>query len=89
MEEFSLAPRPGEVYNLGGGRQNSISVLEAIERVQKLLGRKLSWEYVDQPRKGDHICYISNLTKLQTHYPNWNVSRSLDDILKDLTRQPG
>jgi CDP-paratose 2-epimerase len=88
MDEFFQAPRPGEVYNLGGGRANSISVLEAIERLQSLLERKLSWEYVDRPRIGDHICYYSNLAKFQSHYPRWQVSRSLDDILADLTGVP-
>jgi CDP-paratose 2-epimerase len=86
MEEFFLAPRCGEVYNLGGGRGNSVSVLEAIEMVQEFSGRKLSWEYVDQARKGDHICYISNVSKFRAHYPAWKISRSLDDILADLSK---
>src|SRR3984893_15991355 len=59
IEEFAANPRPGEVYNLGGGRENSISMLEAIAKIEALTGRKLDWRYVDQARKGDHICYIS------------------------------
>src|SRR5205807_3556208 len=59
IEEFALNPRPGEVYNLGGGRANSVSMLEAIERIEQMTGRRLDWRYVDEARKGDHICYIS------------------------------
>jgi CDP-paratose 2-epimerase len=84
IEEFAANPRPGEVYNLGGGRSNSISMLEAIKRIEQMTGRKLNWRYVEEARKGDHICYISNLTKFQTHYPNWRVTRSLDSILEEM-----
>src|SRR6202451_4042964 len=68
FEEFARNPRPGEVYNLGGGRANSVSMLEAIARIESLTGRKISWTYSEQARKGDHICYISNLSKLQSRY---------------------
>lgn len=84
IEEFAADPRPGEVYNLGGGRNNSVSMLEAIKRIEQITGRKLDWRYVQEPRKGDHICYISNLGKFQTHYPNWRVTRSLDSILEEI-----
>jgi len=84
VEEFAANPRPGEVYNLGGGRANSISMLEAIERIEQMTGRKLDWRYVDEARKGDHICYISNLGKLKSHYPNWKVTRGLDAILEEI-----
>jgi CDP-paratose 2-epimerase len=84
IEEFTANPRPGEVYNMGGGRENSISLLEAIARIDELTGRKLDWHYVEQARKGDHICYISNLRKFQTHYPNWKITRSLDAILEEI-----
>jgi CDP-paratose 2-epimerase len=84
IEEFAANPRPGEVYNLGGGRANSISMLEAIERIEQMTGRKLDWRYVDEARKGDHICYISNLGKLKRHYPNWKVTRGLDAILEEI-----
>jgi CDP-paratose 2-epimerase len=83
FEEFAAAPRAGEVYNLGGGRANSISVLEAIARIEELTGRKIHVTCVDQPRKGDHICYISDLRKFQSHYPNWRVTRTLDQILRE------
>jgi CDP-paratose 2-epimerase len=84
MEEFAANPRPGEVYNLGGGRANSVSILEAIDRLERMTGRKLNWVYHDQNRKGDHICYISDLRKLRAHYPNWTVTRSLNSTLEEI-----
>ena len=84
FEAFAANPRPGEVYNLGGGRENSVSVLEAIARIEELSGRKIKWVYNDQARKGDHICYISDLRKLESHFPGWRITRSLDDILKEM-----
>ncbi len=84
FEEFARNPRPGEVYNLGGGRANSVSILEAIARMEALTGRKINWTYSEQARKGDHICYISNLAKLKSHYPGWSVTRSLDTILDEM-----
>src|SRR6266404_2979105 len=84
IEEFAANPRTGEVYNLGGGRENSISMLEAIAKIEGLTGRKLDWQYVDEARKGDHICYISNLRKFQKHYPKWKITRSMDAILEEM-----
>ena len=84
MEEFAANPRPGDVYNLGIGRANSVSILEAIDRLERMTGCKLNWVYHDQNRKGDHICYISNLRKLRAHYPNWTVTRSLDSTLEEI-----
>lgn len=84
FEEFARNPRPGEVYNLGGGRGNSVSMLEAISRIEALTGRKIQWTYSEQARKGDHVCYISNLAKLKSHYRNWSLTRSLDSILEEM-----
>jgi len=84
IEEFAANPRPGEVYNMGGGRQNSISMMEAIARIEEATGRKMEWRYVDEARIGDHICYISNLEKFKSHYPNWKITRSLDTILEEI-----
>ena len=81
VEEFAANPRPGEVYNLGGGRENSVSMLEAIAKIEQMSGKKLQWKYVDQNRIGDHICYISNLAKFRSHYPNWSITIGLDEIL--------
>jgi CDP-paratose 2-epimerase len=84
VEEFARSPRPGEVYNIGGGRRNSISLLEAVARIEEMTGNKIRCEYREQPRIGDHICYISNLGKLQAHFPDWGITRSLDQILKEI-----
>jgi CDP-paratose 2-epimerase len=84
IEEFAANPRPGEVYNMGGGRENSVSMLEAIARIEQCTGRKLDWHYIDEARKGDHVCYISNLGKFRSHYPNWKVTRGLDAILEEM-----
>jgi CDP-paratose 2-epimerase len=84
LAAFIEQPRPGEVYNIGGGRANSVSILEAIEKTSEAVGRRLEWEYVDQNRVGDHICYISDLSKARSHYPQWNVTRTLDDIFEEL-----
>jgi CDP-paratose 2-epimerase len=84
MEEFAAKPRPGEVYNLGGGRANSVSMLEAIARIEALTGKKFNWKYVEEARKGDHICYISDLRKFQSHYPHWKITRNLDTIFSEI-----
>jgi CDP-paratose 2-epimerase len=84
VEEFIAAPRCAEVYNVGGGRANSCSITEAFARVGALTGRPMRWEYVDRPRAGDHICYISNLAKIRCHFPHWDITRSLDDIFLEV-----
>jgi CDP-paratose 2-epimerase len=80
---YFRAPRPGEVYNVGGGRPNSISILETIE---DLAGRgfALRWSYDDRPRSGDHICYISNIEKLRSHFPSWSMRYDLPNILGEI-----
>jgi CDP-paratose 2-epimerase len=83
-EEFIRAPRSGEVYNLGGGRDNACSILEAFEHVSLRTGRPMQWEYVDRAREGDHICYISDLTKMKAHYPAWTLTKSLSDIFNEI-----
>src|SRR5207244_13560909 len=81
---FADRPSAGAVYNLGGGRANSVSMLEAIERFEELLGRKLVTEYVEEPRRGDHICYISDLTRFRADYPDWSPTVTLDDVFEQL-----
>jgi CDP-paratose 2-epimerase len=81
---FYERPSQGAVYNLGGGRANSISVLEAIERLEHITGRKLATAYLDEPRRGDHVVYITNTARFRADYPAWEVSRSLDSILVEL-----
>ncbi|MBT7064831.1 MAG: NAD-dependent epimerase/dehydratase family protein [Verrucomicrobia bacterium] len=84
LEEFQKAPRCGEVYNLGGGRGNSVSILEAISMAEAIAGKKLSHEYVETAREGDHICYISNLSKLKEHLPDWDITISLEEIVSQI-----
>jgi len=81
---FAERPSCAAVYNLGGGRANSVSVLEAIARFEELFGRRLRTEYVEEPRRGDHVCYISDLRRLRTDFPGWDVSIDLDSIFSEL-----
>jgi len=84
FEAFIRNPRPGEVYNLGGGRENSASVLECIQLIEKLTGEHVRWNYVEQNRIGDHICYISDLRKFRSHFPEWSITRKLPEICAEL-----
>ena len=81
---FYEHPQSGAVFNLGGGRGNSVSILEAFERVEQLTGKPMRYHYVDQARAGDHICYISNLTHLRESLPGWDITKSLDDIFDEI-----
>jgi CDP-paratose 2-epimerase len=84
IDAFIAAPRIGEVYNLGGGRGNSCSILEAFDRIAAVSGKPMRYEYVDKNREGDHICYISDLSKIKEHYPTWDITKSLDDIFTEI-----
>jgi CDP-paratose 2-epimerase len=86
FESFARNPRPGEVYNLGGGRENAASVLESIALIKELTGHAVEWSYKDQNRIGDHICYISDLRKLKSHYPEWRITRALPAIIQEMVR---
>ncbi len=86
IECFIEEPRVAEVYNLGGGRGNSCSILEAFEMIEALSGKKMIYDYVDKPREGDHICYISDLTKMKSHYPQWDITKKLPDIFEEIYR---
>jgi CDP-paratose 2-epimerase len=82
--EFINDPRPGEVYNIGGGKSNSCSILEAFQLIEGLSGKRQRYTYVDQNRIGDHICYYSDLRKAKSHYPGWSVSRDLSTIVGEI-----
>jgi CDP-paratose 2-epimerase len=84
IEMFIQKPRPGEVYNLGGGRNNSCSIIEAAALVEKISGCKLDTVYVDENRLGDHICYISDTQKLERDYPGWRAKISLSEIVAEI-----
>ena len=84
MHEFYKAPRVAEVYNLGGGKGNSCSIREAFELVESVTGEPMQFTYVDENRIGDHICYYSDLRKMKTHYPAWDITRSLPQIFDEI-----
>ena len=86
LEAFSCNPRAGEVYNLGGGRENSASVLECIALIEKLSSYRVEYRLSDQNRVGDHICYISDCRKLKRDYPNWSVGKTLVCILQEMVQ---
>jgi CDP-paratose 2-epimerase len=82
--EFFRAPRPGEVYNIGGGPTSNCSMLEAIAAVERLTGRNMQWIYDDSSRSGDHIWWVSDIRKFRDHYPGWKLTRTLDELLEEI-----
>jgi CDP-paratose 2-epimerase len=84
MFEFSKNPRIAEVYNLGGGKSNACSVLEAFSKSEQVTGVPMKWRYVDENRAGDHICYYSDLGKMREHYPAWEITCPLDQIFEEI-----
>ena len=84
IHAFVDAPRSGEVYNLGGGKANSCSILEAFALVERLSGRPQRYTYVESNRIGDHICYYSDLRKMREHYPQWDITISLEQTVAEI-----
>jgi CDP-paratose 2-epimerase len=84
---FFLKPRSGEVYNIGGGRFSNCSMLEAIAITERLLGRSLRWSYSENNRIGDHIWWISDMRKLQAHYPDWSLSYTMEQIIAEICEE--
>ena len=84
MFEFWKAPRIAEVYNLGGGKGNACSILEAFHLAEQISGRAMLYRYVDENRIGDHICYYSDLRKMRTHYPAWDIGKNLQHIFEEI-----
>jgi CDP-paratose 2-epimerase len=84
MAAFVEAPRRGEVYNLGGGKPNSTSILEAFTLTESFTGRPQVYTYVEQNRAGDHICYYSDLRKIRNHFPAWDVTQSLAETIRQI-----
>jgi CDP-paratose 2-epimerase len=82
--EFWKSPRSGEVYNLGGGRENACSILEAFQMAEEVTGCRMKWRYVEEHRLGDHICYYSDLRKMKSHFPAWGITRSLREIFSEM-----
>jgi CDP-paratose 2-epimerase len=83
IDAFIGQPRVAEVYNLGGGRENSVSILESFKLIESISGIPMVYDYDDTNRVGDHICYISDLSKLRAHYPGWELTKSLTDIFTE------
>ncbi len=88
VEFFLEKPRTAEVYNLGGGKENSISILEAFNLIEKITSIPMKYRYVNKNRIGDHICYYSDLKKIKSHYPKWdlkyNINRTFEDIVENI-----
>lgn len=84
IEAFIAAPRPGEVYNIGGGRANSCSILEAFTLAEQFTGKTQIYQYLEENRIGDHICYLSNLSKMRAHYPAWEITISLEETMRQI-----
>lgn len=85
MYQFYLFPRCAEVYNLGGGKENSCSILEAFELTQSITGIKQKSIYIEENRIGDHVCYYSDLRKISSHYPAWRITKSLPQIIREIS----
>ena len=84
FDAFHRAPRPGAVYNVGGGRQSNCSVLEAIAICERIAGRELSWEIGEEPRIGDHRWWISDLEQFRQDYPGWELRYGVEEILREI-----
>jgi CDP-paratose 2-epimerase len=84
MYAFYQKPRIAEVYNLGGGKPNSCSILEAFAMTADVTGKKQQYSYVDENRAGDHIVYYSDLRKMKSHYPEWDITKSLRQTLREI-----
>jgi CDP-paratose 2-epimerase len=84
IEEFIHAPRIAEVYNLGGGKENTCSILEAFEIISTISGKRMRYKYDETNRIGDHICYYSDLRKMMSHYPGWGITKSLQRTFEEI-----
>jgi CDP-paratose 2-epimerase len=84
IHAFIEQPRSGETYNIGGGKQNSCSILEAFKMAEEFSGQSMKYVYVDENRIGDHICYYSDLAKMRSHYPSWDISVSLRETIRQI-----
>lgn len=87
MDLFIANPRIAEVYNIGGGYENSCSILEAFNLTEQITGKKMIYEYIDENRIGDHICYYSDLTKMKEHYPKFGITKNLSYIIENINKK--
>lgn len=86
IDAFIHQPRIGEVYNIGGGKANTCSLLEAFDLVEAISGKKMKYHYIDKNRSGDHICYYSDLRKMKSHYPTWEITKDLPTIFSEIVK---
>lgn len=84
MDLFIESPRIAEVYNIGGGRNNSCSILEVFSLTEQITDKKMIYEYQEENRIGDHICYYSDLTKIKEHYPKFGITKDLNYIIENI-----
>ncbi|HEX2096184.1 MAG TPA: NAD-dependent epimerase/dehydratase family protein [Solirubrobacterales bacterium] len=87
FDAYRRAPRPGAVYNIGGGRFSNCSMLEAIEICERIAGRELDWEMGEEPRIGDHRWWISDLAPFEADYPDWTLRYDVEAILRQMYEQ--
>ncbi|NNF56732.1 MAG: NAD-dependent epimerase, partial [Rhodothermaceae bacterium] len=85
MEQFIAAPRAGAVYNLGGGKGNAVSMMEAFAMAEAVTGKPMQWSYDEANREGDHICYYSDLRQMEADYPEWGITKDLPTIFEEIT----
>lgn len=84
IEAFIESPRVAEVYNLGGGKENTVSILEAFKLIEEISGKPMRYQYSENARIGDHICYYSDLRKMKAHYPQWEITLNIRDVFEDI-----
>ena len=87
IECFVEAPKSAAIYNIGGGKENSCSIIEAVQLIEEITGKTLQTEYTDEARVGDHICYYSDLQRIQSDYPNWSVQKNLRQIIQEIVER--
>ena len=85
IDLFIQNPRVAEVYNIGGGKENSCSILEAFNLTEQISGKKMIYKYIEENRVGDHICYYSNLSKMKEHYPKFEITKNLNYIIESIS----
>ncbi|MCP4829015.1 MAG: NAD-dependent epimerase/dehydratase family protein [Proteobacteria bacterium] len=79
---FYEKPRVAEIYNIGGGRNANCSMLEAIAMAEKITGKKFNWTYSDTHRVGDHMWWVSDITRFESHYPEWRIKHGIEEIMR-------
>jgi CDP-paratose 2-epimerase len=86
IDAFFNGPKPGAVYNLGGGKSNSASVLESIQMSERIAKKSLNYSYSDIARVGDHICYYTDMSKFKSDFPSWELGNSIEEIIEEIVR---